>query len=151
MAEGEASLDEDEDEPESDAEAEGEADDSEDDSDFVLDEEDFFEGEAELSALAEVELFFVVEALVPVVPDFFVADEVEVEPEVVDFFFAVVDAVVLLAVVELAVVSFLFAHAVTNASAARTVIQHRTVLFIGVKMSTLRNSPAQGKHFNRSA
>jgi hypothetical protein len=126
VAEGEADSLEDD----SDGEAEDDGDDSEVDSVFFVVEDFFGDAEAEASALALVlVLFFVLEAPVPEVlalPDFFVVEVVAAAPVVV-FFFDVADV---LAVVELAVVSFLFAHAVTNASAARTVIQHRTDFFI---------------------
>lgn len=126
MAEGDADSLEDD----SDGEAEDDGDDSEVDSVFFVVEDFFGDAEAEASAPALVlVLFFVLEAPVPEVlalPDFFVVEVVAAAPVVV-FFFDVADV---LAVVELAVVSFLFAHAVTNASAARTVIQHRTDFFI---------------------
>jgi hypothetical protein len=111
--------------------------------------EDFFEGEADASALAlELELFFVVlDVLVPEVPDFFVVEEALV-PVVVEVFFF---AVVVLAVVELAVVSFLFAHPVTNASAARTAIKQRTDFFIGVRGLSLSQLGVQAQAFNRAS
>lgn len=91
---------------------------------FVL--EDFFgEEEGEASALLE-EDFFVLEEVLPLVPVFLVLALEAVEPD--DFFFAVE----LDEVLELVVDSFLFAHAVTNASAANTVIRVRAVFFIAM-------------------
>ena len=82
--------------------------------------EDFFgeaEGDSELSAVD----FFLVAVVLSLVVVFLA---------VVDFFLATFWCVVV-AVFEVAVVSFLFAHAVTNASAAKTVIKDRTDFFIG--------------------
>jgi hypothetical protein len=87
-------------------------------------EDDFFDGEGEVSALAE--LFFVV--LDAVVPDF-----LPVEDVVVDFFPVVPVAVcVVVEVFVLAALSLLLlAQETMNAAAAMTVIKDRT-FFIGV-------------------
>lgn len=145
MAEGEASAPLDDEVPLSDGEPEAEADgddsDVEEDDDSLFFEllDDFFDGEAEAEASAlapelELELFFV---LVPeeLVPDFLL-DEVVLVPVVEPFFFEVVE-LVLLAVVELPVVSVLFAHAVTNASAARMLIPNKMDFFIDVREPSL--------------
>ena len=76
---------------------------------FVV--EDFFAGDGDASAV-EALFFFVVD--VAVVPDFFVVD---------DCFVA--------AVLEVAVVSFLFAQALMKASAAKSAMTDRTDFFIG--------------------
>ena len=116
--------------------SEGDGDASELDSVFFV-VVDFFEGEAEDSAVA-LELFFVVLVLEPdgLLLDFFVVEAVELVPDPFeDFFLADIDE--LLALVELEVVCFLLAHAVTKASAARMVMQLRTVFFIGVRAVSL--------------
>jgi len=146
VAEGEASVEDDDDESDGEADSEADGDASEVASVFFVVEDFFGEAEADASALVLV-LFFVLEELVPEVlalPDFFVVEVVAAVPVVV-FFFVVAD--VLLAVVELAVVSFLFAHAVTNARAARTVTQHRTDFFIGVRESSLSQLPLRGQAY----
>ena len=83
---------------------------------------DFF-GDADGDADAVASVFFFVVVALSVVVDFFA-----VAAPVVDFF-AVVDALCVVAVLEAAVVSFL-AQAVTNASAATSVIKDRTDFFI---------------------
>lgn len=106
----------------------------------MLEVDDFFDGVLVASALL-LELVFLVMVLeVPEVPeaepDFFVAlEEVVLVPDVVEVFFF--EAIVLLAVVVLVVDSFLCAQAVTNASAARIVMQDRTDFFIGDRNGSL--------------
>jgi hypothetical protein len=93
--------------------------------DFVF-EEDFF-GEDEGDASALLDDFLVLEALLPLVPLFLVLEPEAAEVE--DFFFEVE---LVEEVVELPLDWFLFAHAVTNASAANTVIMVRAVFFIAM-------------------
>ena len=95
--------------------------------------EDFFD-EDEGDDSAELEDFFVLEALLPLVPLFF---ELEAEPvEVEDFFLVeLVDEVV-----ELPLGSDLLAHAVTNASAANAVIRVRAVFFIAIVLGLQRGA-----------
>lgn len=85
-------------------------------------------GEADGDSSAVLVFFFVVEEVAASVPEvfFFVAEEVALA--VPDFL--VVDDC-FLAVLEVAVVSFLLAHAVTKASAAKMAIKDRTGFFIG--------------------